>query len=642
MPLRRHHQTIDLGRKLSSFMTAPPIQNTQTMDKLTNSELNRLILEERQPTNINELGHLLTYIFQSFTTEVPAAEELPWKGFASDDLVVRRFCKLSVSTYMTTQAASIVFGDLECIGYDPSINIFKHTLDQMLKSRSSWLPLHIQNKVKAKARVRGESESEGEGDSEGEGEGEGEGESKSKKQKAKSESEGEGRAENVSKGESEESEGTSSHIDTMDAKGTAKKKDNDNFPLEFPIEKPIGKIRVGDHHYDMLEIIFSSQGLVGRGTVCYLAKKDDKEFIIKDHWVLGGEKEAKNKVNMMRKMNGVRGVPKVVEHWIVESRNKIDQTANYRYKVLCSLKNTFRTHVRLILKPRARPLHQFRSRLELLSSIRDIVKIQKDAVEERNILHRDCSLNNAMIEDDGKDTHGMLIDWEFAVSILKKGNYAVGGMGTLPFMSRALLLQLHLCDPDGADERKKASDSKPNPAPLIKHTYQDDLESMFYIFIWICIKFRGPLGMKRILKQGPNWIPDQWSADKFKLCCDAKTTFFWHMEHYVKELTEQFHPYFKKLLPVTLEWYHLMRELSKVTFNDVIGMLEQHISILPIDEPSPKLLVSQWLLKGLNAEGSGSGGKEGESQSPIRETAVPRTPLTTSDSESLITNGRWK
>ncbi|KAG2109535.1 hypothetical protein DEU56DRAFT_691013, partial [Suillus clintonianus] len=133
---------------------------------------------------------------------------------------------------------------------------------------------------------------------------------------------------------------------------------------------------------------------------------------IKDHWVLGGEKEAMNEVNMMRKMNGVRGVPKLVEHWIVESRNKIDQTANYRYKVLRSLKNTFRTHVRLVLKPRARPLHQFRTRLELLSSIRDIVKIQKDAVEERNILHRDCSLNNAMIEDDGKDTHGMLIDWE--------------------------------------------------------------------------------------------------------------------------------------------------------------------------------------------------------------------------------------
>ncbi|KAG0700642.1 hypothetical protein DFH29DRAFT_1000887 [Suillus ampliporus] len=208
----------------------------------------------------------------------------------------------------------------------------------------------------------------------------------------------------------------------------------------------------------MLEIIFSSQGLVGRGTVCYLAKKDDEEFIIKDHWVLGGEKEAMNEVNMMRKMNGVRGVPKVSSIGSSSPGTKSTKLQTTGTKFCTAL----RTHFELTL--------------ELLSSIRDIVKIQKDAVGASNILHRDCSLNNAMIEDDRKDTHGMLIDWEFAVSILKKGNYAVGGTGTLPFMSQALLLQLHLCDPDGADERKKASDSKPNPAPLIKHTYQDDLE----------------------------------------------------------------------------------------------------------------------------------------------------------------------
>ncbi|KAG1841641.1 hypothetical protein C8R48DRAFT_559898, partial [Suillus tomentosus] len=75
---------------------------------------------------------------------------------------------------------------------------------------------------------------------------------------------------------------------------------------------------------------------------------------------------------------------------------------------------TSRTHVRLVLKPRARPLHAFRTRVELVSALRDIVKIQQTAVEERGILHRDCSVNNAMIEDDGNGTNGLLIDWEFA------------------------------------------------------------------------------------------------------------------------------------------------------------------------------------------------------------------------------------
>src|SRR6267154_3457950 len=126
-------------------------------------------------------------------------------------------------------------------------------------------------------------------------------------------------------------------------------------------------------------------------------------------------------------------------------------------------------------------------------------------------------------------------------------------------MSQALLLQLHLKTPTDELELKGASSSKPSPIPLVRHSYHDDLESMFYIFIWICIEFRGPLGMKRILDKSHNWIPHEWSTLKFKTCCDSKTTFFWHNEHYVKELTEQIHPYFKNLIPVTLEWYHLMK-----------------------------------------------------------------------------------
>ncbi|KAG2119177.1 hypothetical protein DEU56DRAFT_761089 [Suillus clintonianus] len=390
----------------------------------------------------------------------------------------------------------------------------------------------------------------------------------------------------------------------MDTKGTAKKKDNDDFPLEFPIEvpedplraplpEPIGKIRVGDHHYDMLEIIFSSQGLVGRG-----------------HWVLGGEKEAMNEVNMMRKMNGVRGVPKLVEHWIVESRNKIDQTANYR----CA----------------RRPLHQFRTRLELLSSIR---RYREDSEgcggRAQYSPPRTVVLNNAMIEDDGKD-HTWDAD-RLGGSPMSRAHYHS--------MSRALLLQLHLCDPDGADERKKASDSKPNPAPLIKHTYHDDLESMFLHLHLDRIEFRGPLGHETYSQARSRLDTGPMVRGQVSNCAVMPKHILLAHGALRQGTYRAVHPYFKKLLPVALEWYHLMREPSRVTFNDIIGMLERHITILPIDEPSPELLVSQWLLKGLNAEGSGSGGEEGESQSPIRETAVPRTRL--NNKRLGVTDYRW-
>jgi hypothetical protein len=145
-------------------------------------------------------------------------------------------------------------------------------------------------------------------------------------------------------------------------------------PLYTPLPETIGKIRVKNNYYDILEVIFSSQGLVGRGTVCYRAKKDDEEFIIKDHWVLEGQDNVLNEATMLDKMRGVRGIPDLIEHWLVEiAPGMVDKTAKYRYGFPESTIGTFRTHVRLVLKPRARPLHKFRTKVELVGAMQDIV-----------------------------------------------------------------------------------------------------------------------------------------------------------------------------------------------------------------------------------------------------------------------------
>ncbi|KAG1903188.1 uncharacterized protein F5891DRAFT_1185829 [Suillus fuscotomentosus] len=141
--------------------------------------------------------------------------------------------------------------------------------------------------------------------------------------KAASEGNGEGESEVESKNKSEgENEGEGQDNETT-SQDTTKIKNDDDDPLCAPLPEPIGKIRVYDHYYDMLEIIFSSQGLIRHGSICYLARKDKEEFIIKDHWVLGGE-EAMNEINMMKKMSGACGVPTLIEHWFVESGNKVD------------------------------------------------------------------------------------------------------------------------------------------------------------------------------------------------------------------------------------------------------------------------------------------------------------------------------
>jgi hypothetical protein len=136
----------------------------------------------------------------------------------------------------------------------------------------------------------------------------------------------------------------------------------------------IGKITVNENVYELLKVIFCNQGLVGRGTVCYLARRDGEEFIIKDHWVKGDKTIVLNEVEMLKTLKDIPGVPQYIEHCLVEVEpGKVDDTQMYRQKIYSSTQGVYRTHVRLVLKPRARPLHEFRTRKELVKALRDIV-----------------------------------------------------------------------------------------------------------------------------------------------------------------------------------------------------------------------------------------------------------------------------
>ncbi|KAG2080125.1 uncharacterized protein F5147DRAFT_784509 [Suillus discolor] len=427
--------------------------------------------------------------------------------------------------------SSVVFGSLECIGYNPSISIFTKTLrPAQLKNPTSRPSM---NKPPAQAQVNSSQTG--------------------------------GQIGGTATPESD----LGIDLDVEMGSDLEESLPIDPPQLEIPQDPLcatystlISRIIVNDHAYDILELIFSSQGLVGRGTVCYLARRDDKEYIIKDHWVLGGKDVVLNEVKMLREMQGVCGVPELVEYWLVEIAPN---------------------------EPRTRPLHAFQTRVELVSALQDIVKIQQTAVEDRGILHCDCSLNNAMIEDDGDGTHGLLIDWEFAVHIYAGQKYVIGGTGTLPFMSHSLLWQLSEAVGDPATSAhswkvKVATSSLAKPPPLIQHHYHDDLELLFYVLVCICIESRGPLGVRHDLSadRSQEWLPHLWSAGTLQAGGDLKTLFFFHPNAH--KLQKQFHPYFKTLLPLATQWYHLIRNkglLNAVTFQEVLNLLETHLATLP-------------------------------------------------------------
>ncbi|KAG1721677.1 hypothetical protein EDB19DRAFT_2029553 [Suillus lakei] len=451
----------------------------------------------------------------------------------------------------------VVFGNLECIGYNPSIGIFTKTLRPAQLENLIFRP--SVDRQPSRAQVRSSMEGP--------------------------EGTGPKMIINAPQAESDSEMGS----DVEMSLSLEESLPQDPPQLEMPedplcrsFSDPIGRITVNDHTYNILEVIFSSQGLVGRGTICYLARRDDEEYIIKDHWVLGGKDAVLNEVRMLREMQGVRGVPELVEYWLVEiAPNEVDETMNYRYKVLGSIKGTSHMHVHLVLKPRTRPLHAFWTKLELVSALQDIVIVQRTAVEDHGVLHHDCSLNNTMIEDDGDGTNGLLINWEFAVHIDAGRKYTIGGTGTLPFMSHSLLWQLSEAVGDVATsarswKAKLATSSLTKPPPLILHHYHDDLESLFYVFM-------GPLGVKCDLSadRSQEWLPHLWSADTFKAG---------------NKLKKQFHPYFNTLIPLATQWYDLIRNKgpsSAVTFREVLDLLATHLAELPKDKPSPELLFAK-------------------------------------------------
>ncbi|KAG1888458.1 uncharacterized protein F5891DRAFT_1199271 [Suillus fuscotomentosus] len=235
----------------------------------------------------------------------------------------------------------------------------------------------------------------------------------------------------------------------------------------------------------------------------------------------------------------------------------------------------------------------FRTLKEFVRALRDIVKIQQAAVEERQILHRDCSLNNAMILDEPEGSEGFLIDWEFAVRIASDHKYPIGGTGTVPFMSRGLLNQYVVLqqEADLESKRKKtakkketrgrnsvdkpktpksSSDSLALPVSYVIQGYADDLESLFSCSLGFASSFV---------------VPTVWCGSacpiRWWIVGPALT---WDREE--KRLTDQFHPYFKQLIPLAVEWRRVLVDnmIHPVTFDTILAVLNSHLDKLPDDE----------------------------------------------------------
>jgi len=131
---------------------------------------------------------------------------------------------------------------------------------------------------------------------------------------------------------------------------------------------------------------------------------------------------------------------------------------------------------------------------------------------------------------------------------------------------------------------KTSSDSLVLPVSHVVQGYSDDLESLFFIFTWVCIKFSGPNGVVR-QERISNSLLNHWTSLDLALCTAFKTTFFANpLEE--EHLINKFHPYFKPLIPLAKDWCAALKDnmVHPVTFDTILCILNSHLDQLPNDE----------------------------------------------------------
>ncbi|TAQ84872.1 hypothetical protein B7494_g6812 [Chlorociboria aeruginascens] len=159
-----------------------------------------------------------------------------------------------------------------------------------------------------------------------------------------------------------------------------------------------------------------------------------------------------------------------------------------------------RIHCCLVVSPAGRPLSSYKSITELLETFRDAIKGHKSLFIDGKILHRDISENNIIITNPTAegDPKGMLIDLDLAKVMGDGPSGARHRTGTMQFMAIGVL--------QGYD-----------------HTYRHDLESFFYVFIWMCICYgHGDMNEQRWVRLKGDSKLHKWYLGTYDDIADSK------------------------------------------------------------------------------------------------------------------------
>ncbi|KEZ41236.1 Uncharacterized protein SAPIO_CDS7324 [Scedosporium apiospermum] len=297
------------------------------------------------------------------------------------------------------------------------------------------------------------------------------------------------------------------------------------------------------------QAITSREGLVGTGTVCYRARLPGSnrwDYVLKFKWRWARErpedellklakkkcvwgavsvdyyKEVESTANLRRgmrwgthrkfaKMDSPEK-PGRVEELRQNGSGDAGGLADYTQETDSYFQN--RILACIVTSPLGRPLHTFKSLLELLQVFRDAIKCHRSLYDDAKILHQDISSGNMIILDneDERKPKGILIDLDSAIELDEGLETEHGIVGTRPFMAIGVLK-------GGC------------------HTYRHDLESFLYVFLWTIItNHTEKLPEKSKLRQ---WSDGDWDELATRKSLDMDQSGF---QGILEEFPPEFHP----------------------------------------------------------------------------------------------------
>ncbi|KAI5859479.1 hypothetical protein GGS23DRAFT_607519 [Durotheca rogersii] len=185
-------------------------------------------------------------------------------------------------------------------------------------------------------------------------------------------------------------------------------------------------------------------------------------------------------------------------------------------------------HRRVVLRDYGQPIYNASSRAVLLTALEGCIQ-GHESLYRAGILHRDISTNNLMINEDASNPSwpSFLIDLDLAIKTQRQGVSGAKGMtGTKAFMATGALL----------GERR---------------SFMHDLESFFWVFLWICIHYDGPgkdVGQTEFEMWNYMSVEDLATREKGQVT---------HEGDFIERVESAFTPYFQPLVP----WVNQLRRV---------------------------------------------------------------------------------